>query len=193
MKSFLSFFGFLSLLLLADTIAAARKDAGEYWRVVMKDESIPEAIESALVRVNAAAASSSGDKTDCHDSPKNMEIKEEKIIVEEFELPRPNNYNRVEGGKTKAKSFADDFEPRPNVSAYGDDSQEKSSFAKEFEPRPNISAYSDGDLKGEKKSFVEDFEPRPNISAYSDGDLKGEKKSFANDFEPRPNISTYHD
>ncbi|OMO74281.1 Organ specific protein [Corchorus capsularis] len=167
MKSFLSFLGFLSLLLLADSIAAARKDGGEYWRAaIMKDESIPEAIESALVRVNAAAASSSGDKTDCHDSPKNVETKEEKIIVEEFELPRPNNYNHVEGGK----SFADDFEPRPNISAYGD-----------------------GDVKGEKKSFVEDFEPRPNISAYGDGDLKGEKKSFANDFEPRPNISTYHD
>ncbi|OMO74271.1 Organ specific protein [Corchorus capsularis] len=166
MKSFLSFLGFLSLLLLAESIAAARKDGGEYWRVaVMKDESIPEAIESALVRVNAAAASSSSDKTDCHDSPKNMEIKEEKIFVEEFELPRPNNYNRVEGGK----SFADDFEPRPNVSAYGDDSQEKS-FVKDFEPRPNVSAYGDnGDLKGsEKKSFADDFEPRPNVSVYHD-------------------------
>ncbi|OMP01550.1 Organ specific protein [Corchorus olitorius] len=188
MKSFLSFLGFLSLLLLVDTTAAARKDGGEYWRAaIMKDESIPEAIEGALVRMDA---SSSDDKTNCHDSPKNVETKEEKIIVEEFELPRPNNYNNVQGGK----SFADDFEPRPNVSSYGDDSQEKS-FVKDFEPRPNVSAYGgDGNLRGEKKSFAKDFEPRPNVSAYGDnGDLKGEKKSFAADFEPRPNVSVYHD
>ncbi|OMP12293.1 Organ specific protein [Corchorus olitorius] len=153
MKSFIvSFLGFLSLLMLADTIAAARKDAGGYWRAaIMKDESIPEAIEGALVRIDAAAASSSDDKTNCHDSPNNIEIKEEKIIVEDFELPRPNNYNSVEGGVTKERSFAKDFEPRPNLSAYGDDEEEKS-FAKDFEPRPNLSAYGDdGYLKGEKK------------------------------------------
>ncbi|OMO74270.1 Organ specific protein [Corchorus capsularis] len=182
MKSFPSFLGFLSLLMLADTIAAARKDGGEYWRVaVMKDESIPEAIESALVPVNAAAASSSGDKTNCHDLPSNIEIKEEKIFVEDFELPRPNNYNSVEGGVTKERSFAKDFEPRPNLSAYGDDGdlkEEKKSFAKDFEPRPNLSAYGgDGDLEEEEKSFAKDFEPRPNLSAYGDdGYLKrGEK------------------
>ncbi|OMO75726.1 Organ specific protein [Corchorus olitorius] len=180
MKSFLSFLGFLLLLLLADTIVAARKDGGEYWRAaIMKDESIPEAIEGALVRMDAVAASSSDDKTNCHDSPNNIEIKEQKIIVEDFELPRPNNYNSVERGVTKERSFAKDFEPKPNLSAYGDEGEEKKSFAIDFEPRPNLSAYGDdGDLKEEEKSsFAKDFEPRPNLSAYGDDCyLKGEKK-----------------
>ncbi|XVE83226.1 hypothetical protein DITRI_Ditri16bG0070600 [Diplodiscus trichospermus] len=103
--------------------------------------------------------------------------------------------------KKNTKSFADDFEPRPNVSAYGEDvlkGEKSSSFAKEIEPRPNGSAYSDDDdLKGEKSSsFAKDFEPRPNISAYYGDDgagHKGEKKSFISEFVPKPNISTYHD
>ncbi|KAK8505879.1 hypothetical protein V6N12_042903 [Hibiscus sabdariffa] len=180
MKSFLPFFAFLSLLLLADTIAAARKDAGEYWRAVMKDQPMPEALQG-LVRVEAASVGSG-------------ELKEELIIIEDFERPmRPKE-------DEKKSTFADDIEPRPNISAYGDDADLKgkkpSSFAENFEPRPNISAYSDdADLKGKKSSsFAEDFEPRPNISAYGeDGDgLKGEKKPFASDFEQEPNISVYH-
>ncbi|XWS54891.1 hypothetical protein CRYUN_Cryun10bG0128700 [Craigia yunnanensis] len=191
MKSFLYFFSFLSLLLFADTIAAARKDAGEYWKAVMKDEPMPEAIKG-LVQIDAV--SSSNEKTDCH-TPTSFEIKEEKIIVEDFERPRPNK------GDEKKKSFADDFEPRPNVSAYGDDAnlnegdEKKKSFADDFEPRPNVSAYgNDADLKGEKSSsYAKDFEPRPNVSAYGDDDdLKGEKSSsYAKDFEPRPNLSAY--
>ncbi|XVF01120.1 hypothetical protein REPUB_Repub04eG0060700 [Reevesia pubescens] len=172
MKSFLSFFAFLSLLLFADTVAAARKDAGEYWRAVMKDEPMPEALEG-LVQIDAVS-SSSNEKTNCHTPATSFELKEEKIIVEDFERPRP-----------KKKSFADDFEPRPNVSAYGDDDdlkgEKSSSFAKDFEPRPNVSAYGDdADLKGEKSSsFAKDFEPRPNVSAYGDdAGLKGKKKSF---------------
>ncbi|EOX98053.1 hypothetical protein QUC31_015367 [Theobroma cacao] len=157
MKSFLSFFAFLSLLLFANTIAAARKDAGEYWRAVMREQAMPEAIE-ALVRIDAAT--SSKEKTDCH-TPTSFELKEEKILVEAFE-PRPN-----EGEK---KSFADYFEPRPNVSAYGDDAdlkaEKSSSFTKD---RPSIPAYGDdAGLKGEKKSFVSDFEPGPNITVYHD-------------------------
>ncbi|XWS54894.1 hypothetical protein CRYUN_Cryun10bG0129000 [Craigia yunnanensis] len=191
MKSFLSFFSFLSLLLFADTIAAARKDAGEYWKAVMKDEPMPEAIKG-LVRIDAV--SSSNEKTDCH-TPTSFEIKEEKIIVEDFERPRPNK------GDEKKKSFADDFEPRPNLSSYGDDAdlkgEKSSSYAKDFEPRPNLSAYGDdADLKGEKSSsYAKDFEPRSNLSAYGDdADLKGEKSSsYAKDFEPRPNLSAYGD
>ncbi|XVE66951.1 hypothetical protein DITRI_Ditri08aG0121000 [Diplodiscus trichospermus] len=166
MKSFLAFFSFLSLLLFAGSITAARKDAGEYWRAVMKDEPMPEAIEG-LLRVDAI--SSTNEKTNCH-TPRGLEIKQEKIIVEDFEGPRVNI-----GDEKNKKSFADDFEPRPNVSAYGDDAdlkgEKSSSFAKDFEPRPNVSAYhSDDDAghKAEKKSFTSEFEPKPNISAYHD-------------------------
>ncbi|KAH1040410.1 hypothetical protein J1N35_042153 [Gossypium stocksii] len=138
MKSFLPLFAFMSLLLFAGTTAAARKDGGEYWRAVMKDQPMPEALEE-LVRIKAASAGSD-EKTKCH-TPAGIELKEEKIIVE-------------------------DFEPRPNVSAYGDDAnlkgEKSSSFAEDFEPRPNVSAYGDNDagLKGEKKSFTSEFEPK---------------------------------
>ncbi|GMJ06894.1 hypothetical protein HRI_004358600 [Hibiscus trionum] len=184
MQSFLPFFAFLSLLLFADTIAAARKDAGEYWRAVMKDQTIPEALEE-LARIEAA----SEDKTHC-DTPAVFELKVEKLIVQDFGRK----------GTEKKSAFAEDFEPRPNISAYGDDENLKvkklSSFAEDFEPRPNISAYGDdANLKGkESSSFAEDFEPRPNISAYGgDGDLKGKEKSFTSDFEQEPNISVYQD
>ncbi|XWS67931.1 hypothetical protein CRYUN_Cryun04dG0047200 [Craigia yunnanensis] len=163
MKSFLSFFAFLSLLLFADTISAARKDVGEYWRAEMEDQPMPEAIEG-LVRIEVA--SSSNEKTNCH-TPGSCEEKEEKIIVEDFERPRAK-------GDEKKSTFADDFEPRPNISAYGDDAnlkrEKSSSFAKDFEPRPNISAYGgdDADLKVEKESFTRDFEPEPHATFYYD-------------------------
>ncbi|GMJ06893.1 hypothetical protein HRI_004358500 [Hibiscus trionum] len=154
MKCFLPFFAFLSLLLLADTIAAARKDAGEYWRAVMKDQPMPEALQG-IVRVEAVSAGHSG------------ELKEELIIIEDFERPM-----KLEEDEKKS-TFADDIEPRPNISAYGED----------------------GDLKGKKpSSFAEDIEPRPNISAYGGdgGGFKGEEKPFASDFEQEPNIAVYH-
>ncbi|XVF67703.1 hypothetical protein PTKIN_Ptkin10aG0143000 [Pterospermum kingtungense] len=181
MKSFLSF---LSLLLFAATIAAGRKDGGEYWRAVMKDEPMPEAIKG-LIGIDTVVSSSNEIKTKCH-TPTTIEIKEENIIVEEEEK--------------KKKSFADDIEPRPNISGYdnGDLEGEKSlSFAQDFEPRPNVSAYANGELKGEKSSsFAQDFEPSPNVSAYGDDDagLKGEKKSFSREFKPEgtTEISIYH-
>ncbi|GMJ03537.1 hypothetical protein HRI_004022900 [Hibiscus trionum] len=134
MKSFLPFLAFVSLLLFADTIAAARKDAGEYWRAVTKDQPMPEALKE-LVRVEAA----SEEKTKCT-TPASIELKEEKIIVEDFKRPVKAK------GDGKNSTFSDDFKPEPNLSAYGDDAG----------------------LKGKKKSFTSDFEPEPNLSVYQD-------------------------
>ncbi|CAI9104498.1 OLC1v1003180C1 [Oldenlandia corymbosa var. corymbosa] len=82
----------------------------------------------------------------------------------------------------------DDFEPRPNVSAYGDDSklkQEDKSFVKDFDPRPNVSAYgNDSKLKKEDESFVKEFEPRPNVSAYGGEDAKVLRESKPNKAAP---------
>ncbi|KAL4354579.1 hypothetical protein GQ457_06G002220 [Hibiscus cannabinus] len=181
MKSFLPFFAFLSLLLFADSITAARKDAGEYWRAVMKDQPMPQALKE-LVRVE--------EKTKCS-TPASIELKEDKIIVEDFERPiRPKG----DGNKS---TFSDDFEPWPSASAYGDDAklkgEKKSSFTSDFEPWPSASAYGDdAKLKGKKKSFSSDFEPWPSASAYGDdAKLEGEKKSFTGDFKPEPNLSVY--
>ncbi|KAK8613691.1 hypothetical protein V6N13_101448 [Hibiscus sabdariffa] len=70
--------------------------AGENWRAVMKDQPMPEALQG-LVRVEAASVSSS-------------ELKEELIIIEDYE--RPIRHKEDE----KKLTFADDIEPRPNIS-----------------------------------------------------------------------------
>lgn len=84
-----------------------------------------------------------------------------------------------------------EFEPRPNISAYNDNSKEDTSFVKDFEPRPNISAYNDNSKLKEDKSFEkDDFEPRPNVSAYNEDE---EKQSFVKDFEPRLSVTAYNE
>ncbi|PHU04491.1 hypothetical protein BC332_25313 [Capsicum chinense] len=138
MKSPIALLFLLSLALYTD----ARKDPGEYWRDVMKDEPMPKAIQHLMPRSHKEI------KTDCDKSS-------------DFEpIPNVSSYN----DDTKLKEEEKDFEPRPNVSSYHDDDtglkQEK-----DFEPRPNASSYHDEDigLRQEK-----DFEPRPNASSYRD-------------------------
>ncbi|KAK8564316.1 hypothetical protein V6N13_005450 [Hibiscus sabdariffa] len=110
----------------ADTLSAARKDAGEYWRAVMKDQPMPEALME-LVRIEAASAGSD-EKTKRGTLASIELLKGDKIIVEDFERPiRPK-------GDEKKSTFSDDFEPRPSVTAYVDD-EKSSSFAEDFEPR----------------------------------------------------------
>ncbi|XP_055807905.1 organ-specific protein S2-like [Solanum dulcamara] len=118
----------------------ARKDRGEYWREVMKDEPMPKAIQHLMPR-------SHREKSDCHKSS--------------FE-PRPNvsSYHDDDVGVKQER----DFEPKSNASSYHDDNvglKQK----KVFEPRPNLSSYhdDDADLKQEKE-----FDPRPNVSVYHD-------------------------
>ncbi|GFY89680.1 hypothetical protein Acr_06g0016200 [Actinidia rufa] len=141
----------------------ARHDPGEYWQGVMKDQPMPEAIQG-LIHQGDSVSPVSNKKRDCHTST-----------------------------DAKEKPFVKDFDPRPNVSAYSDDTKltGEKSFVKDFEPRPNISAYSDDTKLTEEKSFVKDFEPRPNVSAYSDDAGLKDEKAFVKDFEPRPNISVY--
>ncbi|KAJ8530969.1 hypothetical protein K7X08_025700 [Anisodus acutangulus] len=124
MKSPIALILLFSLALYTD----ARKDPGEYWRAVMKDEPMPEAIQHLMPRPHSVPLSQ--EKTDCDKSS--------------FE-PRPNVsvYHDDTKLKEAEKSlFSKDFEPRPNVSSYHDDDaglkQEK-----DFEPRPNISVYHD--------------------------------------------------
>ncbi|KAJ0433926.1 putative organ specific protein [Helianthus annuus] len=87
----------------------------------------------------------------------------------------------------------DDFEPRPNISVYDEDTslKGKKNVDEEFEPRPNISVYDNDTGLKSKKNVDEEFEPRPNISVY-DNDLRMKgKMTSKEDFEPRPNISVY--
>ncbi|XVE66952.1 hypothetical protein DITRI_Ditri08aG0121100 [Diplodiscus trichospermus] len=108
--------------------------------------------------------SPTNEKTNCHTPTTSYEITEEKIIV-----------NKGDEKKMK-KSFADDIEPGPNVTAYGDDAyvkgEKSSSFAKDIEPRPDITVYGgdddDAGVKGEKKSFKRQFESEPTATFYHD-------------------------
>lgn len=101
----------------------ARKDGGEYWKGVKKEEFI----QAGLVDVSKATSK----ENNCHSS-----------------------------------IGSQNFEPRPNLSAYTDDSSK--SLGKDFEPRPNVSAYTEEN----DESLVKFFEPRPNVSAYNDDGKK---------------------
>ncbi|KAL0365502.1 UNVERIFIED_CONTAM: hypothetical protein Sangu_0647800 [Sesamum angustifolium] len=198
MKSLFILAALFSLALVSN----GRKDPGEYWQGGMKDGPIQGLVDVSKV------TSVSTTKNHCH-----TPAQESKRFVPTPHISSHNYHNN--DGKLKAinstpnisayddnvdrskgeKSFKKDFEPRPNISTYGDDDKVdgKKSFVKDFEPRPNISTYTDDDKVDEKKSFIKDFEPRPNISAYGDDDKVGEKKSFVKNFEPRANISAYTD
>ncbi|KAE8008509.1 hypothetical protein FH972_005014 [Carpinus fangiana] len=128
----------LSLLLLAISIES-RKDPGEYWTSVMKDQPMPEAIQGLVHRDSAPSQPTKNANCD-HDHPSM-------------------------GTRNKNQPFAGDFEPRPNVSSYNDDDvgQEEKKFVKDFEPRPSASAYNDDDVD---QKFVKDIEPRPDATVY---------------------------
>uniref|UniRef100_M1AQP3 Organ-specific protein P4 n=1 Tax=Solanum tuberosum TaxID=4113 RepID=M1AQP3_SOLTU len=93
MKSHIALILLFSLALYTD----ARKDPGEYWRDVMKDEPMPKAIQHLMPQPHK-------EKNDCHKSS--------------FEpIPNVSNYHNDEDGLKQEK----DFEPRPNVSGYHDE------------------------------------------------------------------------
>ncbi|MCD1164066.1 organ-specific protein, partial [Leptospira interrogans] len=57
------------------------------------------------------------------------------------------------------KVFTEDFEPRPNRSAYGDDedvasSKENKKFVRDFEPRPNGSVYGEEFISATKEKKI---------------------------------------
>ncbi|CAN4087143.1 unnamed protein product [Withania somnifera] len=115
----------------------ARKDPGEYWRDVMKDEPMPKAIQHLMPR-------SHKEKTDCRKSsfepiPNATSYHDDSKLKEADFEPRPNlsSYHDGDVGLKQQK----DFEPRPNVSSYHDDGAGLKQ--KDFEPRPNASTYQD--------------------------------------------------
>ncbi|XP_009762892.1 organ-specific protein P4-like [Nicotiana sylvestris] len=164
----------------------ARKDPGEYWRDVMKNEPMPEAIKHLMPR---HSVSLSKEKTDCYTSSS--------VGGEAFE-PRPNVSVYHDDAKLKEaekSKFSKEFEPRPSTTSYHDDTglKQEKSFAEEFEPRPSLTSYHDDAGLKQEKSFAEEFEPRPSITTYLDDAGLKQEKSFAEEFEPRPNVSVYHD
>ncbi|CAM8889786.1 unnamed protein product [Rhodiola kirilowii] len=111
----LAFTILLSVLFAFCCSANARKDSGDYWKGVMKDEPMPAALE-ALVLPNPAQKSSLVKKPNC--STKDDQ--------------EANNSLAEKPGMSKS------FEPRLTISSYHDEP-----VAESFQPRPNISAYGD--------------------------------------------------
>ncbi|CAB4290196.1 unnamed protein product [Prunus armeniaca] len=129
MKSLCAILALFSLLLFTKTIDS-RRDVGKYWKNVMKEQPMPQAIEGLLVDISDSTPK---EKADCHEKVKKPFVEVEvEVEVEEFE-PRPSTtqYNDHE---TKAKLS----------SKYNAGPKAKQSFAakEEFGPRPNPLIYS---------------------------------------------------
>ncbi|XP_047967491.1 organ-specific protein S2-like isoform X6 [Salvia hispanica] len=123
---------FLLLSLIACSVNA-RKDGGEYWQGVVKDQKV--------------------EGNDCHtvgfvrefeprpSATSYVGSKKEKSYGGDFK-PRPNISAYTDDvGSKKEKSYGGHSEPPPNVSAYSDDvgSKKDKSYDGDFEPRPNVS------------------------------------------------------
>ncbi|CAL9021983.1 unnamed protein product [Prunus brigantina] len=100
MKSLCAILALFSLLLFAKTIDS-RRDVGKYWKNVVKEQPMPQAIEGLHVDISDSTPK---EKADCHEKVKKNLLVE--VEVEEFE-PRPNttSYNDHE---TKAKLSSKD-------------------------------------------------------------------------------------
>ncbi|PQP95895.1 organ-specific protein S2 [Prunus yedoensis var. nudiflora] len=131
MKSLCAILALFSLLLFAKTIES-RRDVGKYWKNVMKEQPMPQAIEGLLVDISDSTPKQ---KADCHEK-----VKKPFVEVEEFE-PRPNvsSYNDDE---TKASlSSKDNAGPKAKQSFAA--KEDKQPFEEDFEPRPNVSVYNE--------------------------------------------------
>eukprot|EP00258_Populus_trichocarpa_P047890 XP_024463909.1 organ-specific protein S2 isoform X2 [Populus trichocarpa] len=186
MKSSYTFFILFSLFSFANVIGA-RKDTGEYWRAVMKDQPMPEAIHG-LIR-ETTLSSVSNEKADCHTTESN----EKNNFVKDFgPQPTATSYDN-DIKPAKDKSFSKDVHPNSQLFLYNDGVVKgERSFAKDFGPQPTVTSYDNGIKPAKDKSFSKDFHPNTQLFLYNDGVVKGER-SFAEDLEPRPNVSVYHD
>ncbi|XP_073278764.1 uncharacterized protein [Primulina huaijiensis] len=208
MKALFIFTGFLFLAVLARN-ALARKDPGEYWKHVMKDEPMPEYIQG-LVGASEVTCTDNKNKGYFHISSQKTSIDPIPSVTAYTDDVKPEKYKYFVKDQLKPRSDTPvyrnsrhfhispektSFDPFPSATAYADDVKPKNDqrFTKEFEPSPNVSAYTDDVEPQGEKMFTKEFEPIPNVSAYTD-DVKPEgEKMFTKEFEPSPNVSAYND
>lgn len=110
-----------------------------------------------------------------------------KLVKEKFELNSADNLSDDkaekadchENGKPKIEFEVAEFEPRPNISVYPDDSEVTGSRTLEDEPESkaigNMDSKDNGpkdklpfEAKAKNHAFEEDFEPRPDLTVYND-------------------------
>ncbi|KAI9181314.1 hypothetical protein LWI28_013742 [Acer negundo] len=150
------------------SITDARKDLGENWRSVMKDQSMPKSIQGLIPESDHDHQKAD----DCHTS-ENSEVKKE-IYVGDHSSKPTDEIN---------------FESRRDVIIYDNVIKapvEKISFVKDFEPvKPDLTIYDNGVDPIEKRFSIKDFEPvKPDLSIYDNGVKLVEKRLFVKDFEP---------
>ena len=161
-------------------ITEARKDPGEYWKEIMKDQKMPEGLQGLL-----PFESENNAKTQEHlvkDSKHECEETEEKkVFTEDLDTKM---------GKPHFKSdFKNDkFEPRPSATKY-DDSKVRLNV--DLDPRPSVTNYGDSKFRSNAIKN-EDFEPRPSATKYGDFELKLSINKM-DDIEPRPSVTKYDD
>ncbi|WMV37008.1 hypothetical protein MTR67_030393 [Solanum verrucosum] len=147
MKSLFALILLISLALYASS-ADARRDPGEYWRIVMKNEPMPIAIQHLMPRYDAPFEPRPTITAYHHND---TALKQEKSFKSR---PTATSYrdNKVilKGEKS--------FEPRPSATGYHHDDvslkQEKSSFTKDFEPRPIATSYRDDEVMSLKNKSL---------------------------------------
>ncbi|KAJ4716488.1 Organ specific protein [Melia azedarach] len=166
MNSTKAFCALFSLLLLFANTIDARKDLGEYWRGVMKDQVMPESIQSLIPD---STVSNINVKADCHNS-EDLERKME-------------------------KSFVKTFEPKADISISDNDvksHQQKYYFLRNFELMPDLSMYDNGNKQTQGNFFVKDFQLMPDLTIYDNKINPTEQKYAENNLESKPDATIYH-
>uniref|UniRef100_A0A7N0RJU8 Uncharacterized protein n=1 Tax=Kalanchoe fedtschenkoi TaxID=63787 RepID=A0A7N0RJU8_KALFE len=129
---------------LAAWTANARKDSGDYWKGVMKDEPMPAALEALILPIpnTSSSLSSLVKKPDCRHEDPTASHAERKTFGYDIE-PRPSVTAYLDGelgtGKTliEGKLFSIE-KPEQTPSA-----MEVAILSKSFEPRNSVSSYGD--------------------------------------------------
>ncbi|XP_024035152.1 organ-specific protein S2 [Citrus clementina] len=188
-KAFFVLSTVLSLLLLFANMIDARKDLGDNWSIVVKNQDIPGESTLGLVPEDQGSTISKT-KAYCHTHDDSEHTMEKPFFAKNFELmPDLSIYDN--GIKpTKQKAFAKNFELMPDLSIYdnGIKPTKQKFFAKNFELMPDVSIY-DNDIKPTKRSsYAKDFELKADISIHE----PTEQKSVVSSTDLQPDATIYH-
>ncbi|KAK6946225.1 Organ specific protein [Dillenia turbinata] len=142
----------------------ARKDPGEYWKYIMKEQPMPEAIRG-LIRSNSVQSA-------LDEKHKFPTFEETANKVKSF---RPESgfwiYDKDNGLKEE-KSFRKDLKPGSSLWIYDDDNglKEEKPFVKDLKPvKPGSSlCIYDNDNGLKEKQFVKDLKPGASVWTYED-------------------------
>ncbi|TKY67549.1 Organ-specific protein S2 [Spatholobus suberectus] len=132
----------------------SRKDPGEYWKMIMKDQEMPEGIQGLL-----SFQSENNPKTQeqlVEGSEHNCEepvVTNTQVTIEQKVFAK--DFDTKVGHKNDESQVNSDFKPRPSVTKYDD-----------FEPRPSVTKYDDFEPRPSVTNY--DFEPRPSATKYND-------------------------